>query len=215
MECFERLKDDILNGVYAPGEKLTVSKLKKSTNSGHCPLREALARLVETGLVQAERNRGFKVTELSESDLRDLIQTNCLIDEYSLKKSIENGSDIWETSVVAALHRVFLMGNRDKVDHKYWYESNAAFFRSLFSGYESANLLRLRHYFYLKLERYRRIIFNGHYESVAHYYEEVEKIASAALKRDVVLANQLLLSHYTNPINWLIDYMKKNKQFGP
>lgn len=210
MECFEKLLEDILNGIYAPGEKLTVSKLKKSLNTGHCPLREALARLVETGLVQLERNRGYRVTDISEEDLRDLIQANCLIDEYSLLKSIEYGKDTWETSVVAALHQVFLVGNREKIDLKHWYESKAAFFRSLFSGYKSANLLKLRNFFYLKLERYRRFIYKDHYDHINIYYEEIEKIANAALKRDTILANKLLFSHYMNRMEWLINYMKKS-----
>ncbi len=61
-QAFELLKDAICNGRFLPGEKLKVTHLSKLFQIGPTPIREALSRLCESGLVVSLDNRGFKVS---------------------------------------------------------------------------------------------------------------------------------------------------------
>lgn len=211
MNCFKKIQEDILSGVFAPGERLILSKLKKTFNLGQSPIREALSRLIETGLVQFDHNKGFRVTQLSESDIRQLIIATCLIEELCIRKSIEFGQDPWEVGIVAAMHQVSILVGRSPIEYKFWHECNAAFFRSLSCGYTNEYLLQIRTLLFLKLERYRRIIIDGHYKSPKEYQIELGKIADATLRRDTPLAITLLLSHYTDPLEWIIDALNLRK----
>ena len=76
---YEGLQNDIIEGVLPPGEKLTIAKLKKRYGVGPTPLREALSRLLDTGLVTVVDNRGFYVRQVSEDDIRDIYKTFSLI----------------------------------------------------------------------------------------------------------------------------------------
>jgi GntR family transcriptional regulator, carbon starvation induced regulator len=62
------------------------------------PVCEALARLVATGLVEGEHNRGYRVTTLSLADLDDLVLTRILIEGWALEESIRVGDEHWGSS---------------------------------------------------------------------------------------------------------------------
>lgn len=58
------VQEQILSGVYLPGEKLVQQKLAKSFGAAQSVIREALFELLACGLVEAVDNRGIFVTDL-------------------------------------------------------------------------------------------------------------------------------------------------------
>ncbi|MEO1017743.1 MAG: GntR family transcriptional regulator [Pseudomonadota bacterium] len=55
---YSRLRQDIITGVRAPGERLRIEHLRKIYDVGPTPLREALQRLAADGLVLLAGSRG-------------------------------------------------------------------------------------------------------------------------------------------------------------
>ena len=55
------LQEDIVFGRLPPGERLALPALERRVGIGLTPLREALSRLVNRGLVTVEGNKGFRV----------------------------------------------------------------------------------------------------------------------------------------------------------
>src|SRR5258706_10904438 len=94
-QCYDEIQDHIINGTFEPGKKLKVEELKQQLDSGASPIREALSRLVTSGLVKAHDNKGFYVAEMSENDIRDLYQTFLQIELLALTHAIKNGDDTW------------------------------------------------------------------------------------------------------------------------
>ena len=103
---YERLLEDILKGKLEPGLKLRLQVLKKDYDVGNSPLREALNRLSENGMVIREENKGFRVAPTSIEELDELIRTRCWLEEIALRECMQNGDDQWEESVVLAFHRL-------------------------------------------------------------------------------------------------------------
>ena len=68
----EQLRDAIASGRFAPGEQLTEQGLAEELDVSRGPVREALQRLLQEGLVVGERNRGVVVMSLSPDDIADL-----------------------------------------------------------------------------------------------------------------------------------------------
>ncbi len=58
--AYAQLRDDIIEGRLAPGEKLRVEHLKEHYRVGAGTLREAITQLVSDALVVAEGQRGFR-----------------------------------------------------------------------------------------------------------------------------------------------------------
>src|SRR5437868_3130590 len=68
----ESIRSDIITGALQPGLRLKLRELAERYQAGVNPLREALSRLALSGFVEAEDQRGFRVTGMSEAELRDL-----------------------------------------------------------------------------------------------------------------------------------------------
>jgi DNA-binding GntR family transcriptional regulator len=70
-QAYERLRDAILDGTLEPGEQLKDAEIAEWLGLSRTPIREALARLEEYGLVETAPNRYTRVTPLSAADARD------------------------------------------------------------------------------------------------------------------------------------------------
>jgi DNA-binding GntR family transcriptional regulator len=68
----DQLRSAIMYGVFAPGRQLGESELAARFAVSRGPLREAMQRLVQEGLLRSERHRGLFVIDLSASDVRDV-----------------------------------------------------------------------------------------------------------------------------------------------
>lgn len=74
------LKNLILTSELAPGEMLDERYLMEALEIGRTPLREAIQRLAHEGLVAIAPRKGSWVTDLSISDLQDLIAARELVE---------------------------------------------------------------------------------------------------------------------------------------
>ncbi len=76
----EALAAAIVSGELAPGELLTAPTLGARFGVSATPVREAMLNLQKRGFVEAVRNKGFRVTEVSEQDLWEIVRLRQLIE---------------------------------------------------------------------------------------------------------------------------------------
>ena len=69
LSVYERLKTDIINLAFRPGQDLDETSLSRRYGVSRTPIRETLIRLAGERLVEIGRNRGARVTQLIISDL--------------------------------------------------------------------------------------------------------------------------------------------------
>ena len=68
----ERLRASIVNGTLEPGSQLSEVELASSFGVSRGPVREALQRLVQEGLLLSEPHRGVFVPVLTDEDVHDV-----------------------------------------------------------------------------------------------------------------------------------------------
>lgn len=68
-----RLRQDILGGVYQPGQPLREQEIAEQFAVSRGPIREALRQLSEQGLLVLEPNKGVRVAPLPSLNVRPLI----------------------------------------------------------------------------------------------------------------------------------------------
>lgn len=74
-ETVERsLSAAVLSGELVPGELVSVPNLAARFGISATPVREAMLDLEKRGFVVSVRNKGFRVTEVSETDVREIVQ---------------------------------------------------------------------------------------------------------------------------------------------
>ena len=85
------LRQQIFRGDLKPGQRLLEMQLCKEFNVSRTPVRFALFRLEEEGLLEPLPTAGFKVRSFSESDIKDAIDFRGLVEGAAAKKIAENG----------------------------------------------------------------------------------------------------------------------------
>jgi DNA-binding GntR family transcriptional regulator len=76
----DRLRSGILEGRFPPHTQLAEVELARQLQVSRGPIREAMQRLIQEGLLRAERNRGVFVVELGLDDARDVYLTRGVIE---------------------------------------------------------------------------------------------------------------------------------------
>jgi DNA-binding GntR family transcriptional regulator len=77
---YERIKRDIVRCVLAPGTDITESQLGARYRTGKAPVRAALLRLRQDGLVRALARRGYSVSPITLQGVNDLFEMRILLE---------------------------------------------------------------------------------------------------------------------------------------
>jgi GntR family transcriptional regulator, carbon starvation induced regulator len=200
--AIDSIRLDIVRCVLKPGEKLRIQSLCDRYDINSSAIREALSRLVTEELVEAVDQRGFRVCQVSRSDLLDLTQTRIGVESLALAQAIELGSAEWESHVLAAYHRLSKCA-LPPVDKNpgsstgAWEVLHRQFHETLISGCRSRWLLSICRALFEKSERYRCLAEDYTKPSERDALKEHKELMDAALGRDATLARARLEEHFT------------------
>lgn len=197
-QAFARLRDDILKGRFESSAKLKLDELQQLYGFSSSPLREALSRLAQEGLVRADERRGFRVAAISLADLEDITRMRLILDVPALADAIAQGDDAWEAAVVAAFHLL------DRVESRFgdgpvvlddeWSRVHRDFHMTLLSACSSMRQKLWSASLFDQAERYRRYSA-VHRQIRRRKSTEHRKLMEAALGRDARTACALLAEH--------------------
>src|SRR5665213_3732591 len=109
---YRRVRADIVYGRLAPGQKLTLERMRSAYGSAVSTLREIFNGLASEGLITAEGARGFEVAAISPDNLREVAAMRQLLECDALRSSFEAGDVEWESRVVAAHHKLASLEKR-------------------------------------------------------------------------------------------------------
>ena len=194
---FDRLRDDIICGAFAPGARLAMKGLTERYDVGLSPIREALHRLTGEGFVQFFGQRGFRVPPLSLEDLDDLTDLRMMIEEAALRQAIARGDDAWEAGIVAAFHRlerqVGRFGSGDEAAIRQYDAVHRSFHVALFAG-AAPRLLALHANLFDQAFRYRKLL---HREPISarQILAEHRTLMKLVLARDTAAAVKAVQAH--------------------
>ncbi len=71
---YENLKSSIVNPERKAGSKLSVAELQAETGVSCTPIREALNRLQQDGIITCENNVGVHIVSLQPHDIDEIMQ---------------------------------------------------------------------------------------------------------------------------------------------
>ena len=198
-----RLRDDIVSARAEPGVKLSIMSLADELGVSAGAVREGLSALQAEGLVSAEPRRGFRVSEISRSDLSELTEARVGIETLCLKESIKRGGIDWESACRQTFERMRDLqqqaaGSAERT------KAHEAFHVALVSGCGNRWLLKMQSTLYVQSERYRQLTVK--YTSPNRdILAEHEAILDASLARDSETAVQLLAHHLRETAQTLLQ----------
>ena len=88
-QVYQALKQIILKGDLASGERVVETKLAQQLEVSRTPIREAIGRLRQEQLIVSKPNGGFKVATLSVEDAGQLYDCRIVLEQLSVKGACE------------------------------------------------------------------------------------------------------------------------------
>lgn len=193
--AYRQLRDDVIEGRLAPGEKLRVEHLKQRYAVGSGTLREALTRLASDALVEAEGQRGFRVTRVALHDLLELTELRLHIELDALRQSIRRSDEAWRASLRAVYDEMTAFEQPVRLEHrKHWEQLNVRFHECLIAGCGNPWTMRMLRLLARQMERYRHLAI-GLPHSRRDVHAEHRQIFEAAVNGQEARAALALESH--------------------
>lgn len=198
--AYEQLRSDLLRGRLRPGEKLGAEALRQRFQIGSSPIREALNRLLAEGFVALEAKKGFRVAEVSEEELRELVTARCWVDGAAIAEAIRRQDVAWEENLLVATHRLARTARPSTGEATAdWEAKHKAFHLALVNGCGTRWIIRISQQLFDAAERYR--LLAAEHVPERNELEEHRAIVDACIHRDVEKAIELLTQHYGQTYN--------------
>lgn len=86
-QAYARLKDDIITCRLEPGRPVTEGQLADRLGCGKAPVRTALARLGQEGLVRALPRRGYQISPVTLGDVQDLFEVRLMLEPQAAERA--------------------------------------------------------------------------------------------------------------------------------
>jgi DNA-binding GntR family transcriptional regulator len=140
--AYAEVKAMILHGGIAPNAQIDEKAVAARLGMSRTPVREALLRLENEGLVEIERGRGIVVRALSSADMREIYQavTGMEVMAVFLLAAPRPTKDALEP-IAAALKRMDTA--RRKSDLELWGEADEEFHRALLVSCGNSRVSRI------------------------------------------------------------------------
>jgi GntR family transcriptional regulator, vanillate catabolism transcriptional regulator len=104
MRALLRLRELILNGEFAPGERMAELPLVERLGVSRSPLRLALASLEHEGLLRGLAGGGYAVREFTRADIRDAIELRGVLEGTAARFAAERGVTRRDVSALRAIN---------------------------------------------------------------------------------------------------------------
>ncbi|MBQ7294369.1 MAG: GntR family transcriptional regulator [Clostridia bacterium] len=191
---FERIEDAILSGEFAAGDVVSELKLCKMLDVSRTPVREALTRLRQEGLVK-ESGKGAIVVGVSKDDLFDIYDVRMRIEGLAAAKcaSVITEEQLKELGETLELQEFYTAKNQPDSIKKL----DSQFHEQIYSYCQSRTLETLLSELHRKVKRYRKTSVSNPERAVLAVKEHRE-IFEAIAAHNAVLAEELVEKHIRN-----------------
>lgn len=93
-QSLEILKARLVSGDLAPGEIYSAAALAAELGVSNSPVREAMLTLVNQGVMETVRNRGFRVVPIRRKQLEDIYNVRMLLEIPSIRSLAAKPDDV-------------------------------------------------------------------------------------------------------------------------
>ena len=200
-QVFDKLENDIIQGIYQRGELLTELKLVEQLGVSRTPIREALRRLEQERLIE-DTGKGSRVLGITKEDLEDIMNIRQRIEGlaayYAAKNITPDG--VRELTHIVDLQE-FYFSKHDKehlrqVDDQF-HDMICALSRRSVIADTLFPLMR-------KTRRYRRVAIDD-WERTTNTMNEHRKMFEAIASGNAELAQELATQHIIHASRHMIE----------
>jgi DNA-binding GntR family transcriptional regulator len=113
---YRSIKEQVLDGTFCEGTRLTEEQLANQLGISKSPVREALNRLEAEGLISIESRRGAYVKEFSRKEVTDLYEFREVLELHSIAAAVITSALLSQLAESIERTKLFLSSG-DKLRH--------------------------------------------------------------------------------------------------
>jgi GntR family transcriptional regulator of vanillate catabolism len=137
-ELANTIRRDIIDGTFDHGARITEAALCDWHNVSRTPVRLALRRLEQEGMIRKGEGRGYVVEEITVDDIRQAVQVRGHLESLAARLMAQNGTDQRELDRMGAAietqERMIDMGRLDDEILRAMHAANLAFHTAILEG---------------------------------------------------------------------------------
>lgn len=203
---FNTLRQAIITGEFAPGERLMEIALANRLGVSRTPVREAIRKLELEGLVVMIPRKGAEVARITEKDLRDVLEVRSSLEELAAELATERMNDESRKSIELSLkdfEKAILSGDNAAIA-----DSDMEFHDKIFEATGNARLIQIISNLREQIYRYRlEYVKDTEYHAVLlKEHKELVKAMFSGQKTD---ARQIMKKHIDNQEMTVIRNIKE------
>lgn len=192
---YDTLRKAILRGNLKPGERLMEIALSEKLGVSRTPIREAMRKLEQDGLVTMEPRKGAQVANITVKDLNDVLEVRIALENLAIEKACERLNDDYLQELNAALESFrakVTVGSLEELA-----EADEDFHDIIFRAADNQRLLQTLNHLREQIYRYR-IEYLKDEETRSQLVEEHEQMLLAIQNHNVTRAQELSFAHLEN-----------------
>ena len=191
---FEKIEDAILSGEFSRGDIITELKLCELLEVSRTPVREALTRLRQEGLIR-ESGKGAVVVGVDNNDIYDIYEVRMRIEGLAAAKCAEviTGEQLKKLGETLELQEFYTAKNQPDSIKKL----DSEFHEQIYSYCQSRTLESLLSELHRKVKRYRKTSVSKP-ERALEAVKEHREIFEAIAAHNASLAEELTAKHIKN-----------------
>jgi DNA-binding GntR family transcriptional regulator len=206
---FNTLRQAILTGDLKPGERLMEIHLAERLGVSRTPIREAIRKLELEGLVKMEPRKGATVAEITEKNLRDVLEVRRNLDTFAVELACERINE----EQLEELERIVeeFEGIMHTKDSKTIAEADVEFHNFIVEVTGNDRLVQLVNSLSEQVYRYR---FEYIKDETTHQelVDEHREIFDCIKSKDPSRAKQAMNRHITNQENGIISHLTRKQK---
>lgn len=201
-QIYLQIEEDILSGKLGRGEQLREQALCSVYGASRTPIRGALHRLAEAGLVEISANRGATVVGIDKDTLVDTYKIRMRLEGLasqmaSLKMTEKEKTELSEC---VELSEFYL----HKKDAEKLREQDTLFHKIIYEASGSKLLCKILTDLHRKVKLYRKISLSNP-ERIENSIKEHREILNAILSGNADLSEKLTFLHVENALKSMIE----------
>jgi GntR family transcriptional regulator, rspAB operon transcriptional repressor len=143
-QAYELLRQEIISGSLAPGEKLNIHELADHLQISRTPLKEAINRLAEQGLVTIRSRRATFVSTIEAAKIREVFDVRLMIELWAAERACHEQQLLDLKRMEETLKQCgSLFSAEASFDHATFNQADMNFHRSIVRAAQNTHLSKL------------------------------------------------------------------------
>lgn len=206
---FNTLRQAILKGELAPGERLMEIQLAEKLGVSRTPIREAIRKLELEGLVLMIPRKGAEVARISEKSMRDVLEVRRSLEELAIELACERMTeeDFKELDLAQnAFKKAVAGGTAMEIA-----ETDEAYHDIIYNSTGNTRLVQILNNLREQMYRYR-VEYLKDYNCHGILADEHDEIVEALERRDQATACRAIVDHINNQEMSIINSIKEKQE---